>query len=238
MTVPDTDFKGVAVGSANPITSNALSVSAGDFLTVAIVHADNDQATAWTLSNTGTAITWTKRAETNTLSNCKVVMWSGTAGATPPTTVSVNVDAGTTGNGSRALFVAVHNGQHAANPLPSGNIFSGTGGTDVTQAITPTTSGSALWMVAGDWSQTNSFAGSTDCSLVAAAYNEAGQQTAAAIQPTIQPRPNATTFTIGETDTSGKIAWVAWEVQSAGNPMTFAQNRRIRPAAFRPGLGR
>lgn len=215
LTVPDTDFKGVANTLQNFITSNALTVITGDFITIAVSFSDNANTTAWTLTNTGTAITWTKQAETNTAANCKVVLWTGTAGATPPTTVTVTATAGTVLSCSKAMFVAVHTGQHATTPLPAGNIFTGTGGTDISQAITPTSTGSALWLMLGDWSQTNSFAAGANCSTVAAAYDESGQQTVVAIKPTTQPRTDAALFTISETDTSGKIAWVAWEVQSA-----------------------
>lgn len=215
MTVPDTDFKGQSTGGGVALVSNALTVITGDFLTVAICYPDNANSTARTISNTGTAIVWTNKIETNVAANCKVVLYTGTAGATPPTTVTVTDTAGLLLNGTKVLFVAVHTGQHATTPLPAGNLFSGTGGTDVSQAITPTSSGSALWFLAGDWSQTNTFAVIANCSQVAAPYNESGQLTAIGVQPTTQPRTDAVAFTIGETDTGGKIAWIAWEVQAA-----------------------
>lgn len=204
-----------AVSSA-AIVSGALTVLTGDYITVAFIGEDNNATTTFTVSNTNTAIVWTQRAATNTGSNCKVVMWSGTAGATPPTTVTVTATAGSNvTTTAKALLVCVHTGQHGTTPLPAGNIFSGTGGTDISQVITPTSSGSALWFVAGDWAQTNSYTVLANCSLVAAAFNRPGRYTAVAIQPTTQPRTNAVAFTIGETDTAGTIAWIAWEVQSA-----------------------
>lgn len=212
-----TDFKGQASGVGSTITSNTLSVTAGDFIDVVAVYADNPEATAWTVSNTGTAITWTKRQETNTANNVKLVHWTGVAGATPPTTVSVQTTAGSSVSGSKALFVVVHTGQHATDPLPAGNLFSGASGTDVSQAITPTSAGSCLWMVAGDWSATNSFAAAANCTLAATAYHESATQTVVPIRPTTQPRTDTTSFTIGETDTSGTIAWIAWEVQAAAS---------------------
>jgi len=220
-----TDFKGQAIGVSATITSNSFTANTGDFITIAACYADNPDATAWTVSNTGTAITWTKNIETNTGANCKVVVWSGTVGATPPTTVSVQSTAGTATNGSKALFTAIHTGVHTVTPLPAGNLFSGTGGTDVTQAITPTSTGSALWMLVGDWSQTNSFAAAASCTLAATAYNEAGQQTVVPIQPTINPRTDAASFTIGESDTAGTIAWAAWEVQSESNISNYNPRR-------------
>jgi hypothetical protein len=209
------DLKGQASGVSATITSNTLSVATGDAIDIAACFEDNAMATAWTVSNNGTAITWTKVQETNTANNCKVVRWTGTAGATPPTTVSVQVTAGTDTVCSKALFIVVSTGQHATNPWPSGNAFSGTGGTDVTQSITPTSGGSCLWMLAGDWGATNSFAAATNCTLAASAYHEVGRQTVVPVRPTTQPRTDTSAFSIGETDTAGTIAWVAWEVQAA-----------------------
>ena len=220
-----TDFKGQAFAVSATITSNSFTANTGDFITIAACYGDNPDATAWTVSNTGTAITWTKQIETNTGSNCKVVVWSGTVGATPPTTVSVQTTAGSTPNGSKALFTAIHTGAHTVTPLPAGNLFSGAGGTDVTQAITPTSTGSALWMLAGDWSATNSYAAAASCTLAATVYNEAGQQTVVPIQPTINPRTDAASFTIGESDTAGLIAWAAWEVQSETNISNYTPRR-------------
>ena len=227
------DFKGQANDVSATITSNALTVATGDFLTVVVSYENNPSSTAWTVSNTGTAITWTKQAETNTASNCKVVLWTGTAGATPPTTVSVQSTAGVFTDSSRAMFTAVHTGAHATTPLPAGNIFSGVGGTDVTQLITPTSSGSALWMVAGDWGATNSFAAAANCTLAATAYHETGIQTVVPIRPTTQPRTNAAAFTIGETDTAGTIAWIAFEVQA--EPGTDVPLKRNLPAFVAKG---
>lgn len=210
-------WKGQNAGVGAGITSNALTVATGDFITIAIVHEDWTDASAWTVSNNGTAIIWTDAGNTNNSgSNTEVRLFTGTAGATPPTTVTVTVTAGSAPTSSKGLFVGVHTGAHATTPLPAGNIFSGITATDVSQAITPTSSGSALWFVAGDWGETNSFAAIANCSLVAAAFDQAGRMTAVAIQPTTQPRTNAAAFTIGETDSSAnRIAWMAWEVQSA-----------------------
>lgn len=209
------DLKGQGTGVGAAVTSNALTVATGDFITVLLMLADNAQSTAWTVSNTGTAIVWTNRVTTNTASNCRVVMWSGTAGATPPTTVTITATAGPSTTEAKAICTMVHTGQHATTPLPAGNIFSGTAGTDVTQSITPTSSGSALWMLAADWSTTNSFAAAANCTLATAVFNSPGNFTAVPVRPTTQPRTDAVAFTIGETDTGGRIAWAAWEVQAA-----------------------
>jgi len=115
-----------------------------------------------------------------------------------------------------ALAVIEHSGQHATTPIPAGNVLSGVSGTNLEEAITPTSSGSALWMITADWNQTNSYVEIADCTIDQT-YDVAGQHTAALIRPTIQPRTDASTFTIGESDTGGKIAWIALEVQAAAS---------------------
>jgi hypothetical protein len=216
------DTKGQANAVSTTITSNTLTVAAGDYITVVAVYGDNADSTARTISNTGTAITWTLRGETTTASNCKVVLYDGVAGATPPTTVSVETTAGSGFSASKWLAVIAHTGAHATTPLPSGNIFTGAGGTDVSQAITPTSSGSALWFACGDWSATNTYAAAANCTL-GTVYHESGYQTDVLIRPTTQPRTDANAFTIGETDTGGKIAWIAFEVQAASSSATLEQ---------------
>lgn len=218
------DFKGQANGVNATITSNALSVNTGDYLNIVGIYADNAESTAWTVTNTGTAITWTKQQETNTGGNTKVVHWTGTAGATPPTTVSVQSTAGTNPAGSKAILSLVHRGQHATTPLPAGNLFSIVAGTDVTQAITPTSAGSNLWMVLGDWAAidpaSGGMAAGANCSLEVADYFESGAMTAAVIRPTTQPRTDTTLFTLAESETGGIVSGIAFEVQAAGGSVS------------------
>lgn len=209
------DFSNTAAGGGTSVTSGALTVATGDFMTVAVSYGDNGASTAWTVSNTGTAITWTNQAETNVASNNKVVLFTATAGATPPTSVTVTTTAGNDTNGTKYMTTVAHTGAHASNPLPSGNIFTGTGARNVSQSITPTASGSALWGLFGDWQATNSFVAIANNTL-ANTYHESGQQTATAIRPTTQPRTDAAAFTLGETAGAAcKAAYIIWEVQAA-----------------------
>jgi len=82
----------------------------------------------------------------------------------------------------------------------------------VSQAITPTSAGSMLCMIAGDWSAGNTFVARANCTLeqtYAPAF-----ATFTLIRPTTQPLPDTSAFTLGETDTAGTIAWVAFELQA------------------------
>jgi len=208
-------LKGQANGVGAAITSDILSVSAGDFLTVMVSHGDDTDATAWTLSNTGSAITWTQVVSVGAVGNCRVVLWKGVAGATPPTTVTVTVTAGSLLTGSKAMAVGAYTGYDQVDPLPAAKLTSGTSGTDVSQSITPSANGGALQMFAADWSQTNSFSVNS-VNRLSGIYNESGSQTAALIIPNVQPRPDTSPFTIGETDATGTISWIAFEVKAAG----------------------
>lgn len=234
-----TDFKGQSLGVSTTITSNTLSITTGDFIDIVVCYGDNTYSTAWTVSNTGTAITWSGSQDTNTADNVRVVHWTGIAGATPPTTVSVLSTAGAQTNGGKIMLVVVSTGQHATTPLPAGNLFAGVGGTDVSQSITPTSSGSCLWMFGGDWNTTNTFGVAANCTAVATAFDDS-EQTGIAIRPTTQPRSDAASFTIGETDTGGKVSWVAWEVQSApsgGTPQTLYPASDHTDGAWTPSTG-
>jgi hypothetical protein len=199
----------LAAGVSATITSTSRSYTSGDLVLVLYAHEDNAVAGSLSISNSGTAQTWTNHATTNTANNCKIAAWSCVMSTTQSMTISVVCSA----ISAASIAVIPHNGQHAT-PVPGGNVFSGTGGTDVSQAITPTSSGSALWMIAGDWNQTNSYAALANCTIDQT-HNVAGKYTSALIRPTTQPRADGAAFTIGETDTSGKIAWIALEVQAA-----------------------
>lgn len=207
-------YKGQNANVANAITSDALTVSTGDLLVVAVLYEDNGYVTSQTVSNNGSAITWTQIQDTNTTGNCRVVLYKGIAGATPPTTVTVTPTAGSLQDCSKSIFVAVNSGQHATDPVPTAKIYSGAGGTDVTQSITPSATGSALYFIAADWTAGNTFSPATNCTTIGT-HHETGRYTGIAIRPTTQPRTDASAFTIGESDTNGTIAWVAFEIQAA-----------------------
>lgn len=209
------NFVSLNAGSGEPITSGALSVLTGDFLTTCLIISDNSFETAWDVTNTGTAIAWTERLQTIIGSNCKIVMWSGIAGATPPTTVTVDPSAGSNPQQFKALCTMVHTGQHATTPLPAGNLFLIASGTDISKIITPTSAGSCLWLVVGDWAATTPLTAGTNCTLAAAELRDATAMTAVPVRPTTQPCTDANAFTIAEADTGGTVIGIAFEVQAA-----------------------
>jgi hypothetical protein len=134
-------------------------------------------------------------------------------GVTQAMTITAAGDSGNVGDG--ALYVIVHTGQDATAPVPAGKVQSGTSGNDVTTSITPTASGSCLWMIVGDWQQANSITAATNCTIDAGrTTNQAGQQSTALIRPTTQPRSDASAFTIGSASdgTAETESWIAFEV--------------------------
>ena len=195
---------------ATTITSGTVSTAVGDLVVASFVAEDNNAAGTLSISNTGAAITWTNIATTNTVSNTKVAAWRGVVTTAGNITVTVTYAS----NSRASLCTDVYTGAHATTPVPAGNVFSGTNGTNISQSITPTSAGSMLRMVAGDWAATNTFAAIANVTLEQT-FNQPGFYTSAFLKPTTQPL-GAGAFTIGETDTSGTIAWIAFEIQAAG----------------------
>lgn len=210
-------------GVSDSITSGSIDVSDSDGkrVVVAICIVADDLNTDLTIANSGTALSWTQIQQTDTLSNCRLAAWWAFGDANGNRTITVSHTGGS--SKAKSLATIVHTGAHQTTPQPVGNRFSGVGATDVSQAITPTATGSALWMAAGDWNQTNSYAGIANCTIDQT-HNLAGEYTSALIRPTTQPRTDAAAFTIGETDTSGLIAWLAFEIQAADTAVPLKRN--------------
>lgn len=213
------DFKSqtYAVGAA--VTSNALTCATGDYITLLISASPGGWITTWSITNTGDAISWNLRdhnVSAGTPNNdSEQWLYEGIAGATPPGTITATATAGGDMQVAKSIFTACHTDAHATTPMPAGNIFKGATEalTDVSQAITPTASGSCLWMVCADRNGTNSFAAGSNCTLEATGH-EGPYTTTTVVRPTTQPRSDAAAFTLSETD-SGLIAFMAWEVQAA-----------------------
>lgn len=215
------DFKSQATGVSNSITSNALSVAAGDLLTVTAIAADSTQISAFTIVNNNTAISWTSVGSIAASSECGIFTFKGFATGTPPTTVTVTASAGTTLIGSKAINSIVHTGAHATTPVPAGNVFTASSQTSVTRAITPSSSGSCLWLVAADWGATNSYAAGANCTAQHN-VNQSGEQTSLVLRPTTQPRLDALAFSLAETHTGSQVSYVAFEVQAAAANTSIA----------------
>ena len=193
--------------------SASVSVAVDDIIVWGLSAEDNFTGEAFTpsqASGTATIGSITTIAATNTASNAKVVVyWAKVTGA--GTFVARVASPSCRGHS----FLIVHTGGHSTTPVPTGNIFSGTGATDPSQSITPTSSGSCLWMICGDWNAIAVTAMSAGTSCTEEYNNQiSGWVTTGIYRPTTQPRTDASAFTISESDTGGKIAWVAFEVQA------------------------
>lgn len=209
------------------ITSSTLTVLSTSVIVALYVHENNDDAGALTISNSGTALTWTNIATTNTTNNCKSAGWWAFGDSNGNRTVTVTKANVFTHR--RRLNSIVHEGAHATTPVPVGKVLSGVGGTDISNSMTPTdANGSALWLNLGDWNATNSFAAATNCTLEST-FHDAATYTTTLVRPTTQPRTDGSAFSLGETDTSGKMAWIAFEVvAAAGAGDTLFGSQEIR----------
>lgn len=224
-----------ALASGGDVTSTSRSYTSGDLVLVGYSGANNQDIGNLTISNSGTAQTWTNVATTNTTENCKIGVWFCVMSTTQSMTVSVNGDdVGTTAYGF--ISITAIQGQHATTPVPAGNRFSGVGAANVSQSITPTASGSQLWLFAGDWNAANVLTGGTNCSLEGSRSHLTNQQTAALIRPTTQPRSDASAFTIASAGAGQKIAWCALEIQAAAGGAPTALPRRALDGPFHGSL--
>lgn len=226
-----------SVAASATTVSNSLTITSTSVITALYVIEDNATAGTLTISNSGTALTWNVIAVTNTTSNCKVAGWWAFGDANGNRTITVTKATNDALN--RRLSCIVHQGADQTTPIPSGNIVSGASTTDVSQSITPSAPGSVLWMLCGDWNATNTFAARTNCTLEWT-RNVASTYSATLIRPTTQPLSSGSAFTIGETDTSGTIAYIAFEVRApagggSGVALTGAATLRSR-ANGAPGV--
>ncbi len=207
-------YKNISATAGN-ITSDSFSVVSGDVICVVWSHENASLVQNLTVSNTNTAFTWNDIQTASAAGNCYVRGWYAVASASQSMTVSIVNDYG--GLAAVAtLSCIVHSGAHATTPVPAGKIYSGTSGNDVSQSITPTASGSCLWMAVADYNAANALAANANCS-VESSYHDAAAMTTAIIRPTTQPRTDANAFTIGEASdgTAETTAWIAWEVVAA-----------------------
>jgi hypothetical protein len=204
-----------APNNGGDVTSGTIAVTTGDVVLALWANSDFDTGDTVTFSSTGGLLgTWTTRATVANGSSCHVS--AAFAVATGSGNITVSCASSNPDPIPGSMAVIVHTGAHATDPVPTGKVYSGSGATDVSQSITPTASGSCLWMIAADWNQTNSYAARTNCTIDAGnTHNVSGEYTNTIIRPTTQPRTDGAAFTIGETDTSGSIAWIALEVQAA-----------------------
>lgn len=198
-------------------TSPSLTLATNDIVVAIYGISDSNNAGTPTITNSGSALTWNLIANIGATGNCKVEAWWAKLADNTARTVTVTHTVDT--NQTKRLHCIVHTGAHQTDPVPTGKVYSATGATDASQSITPTASGSALWMMAGDWVPTNSFAAIANCTLEDTLH-DAGMYTVTLVRPTTQPRTDANAFSIGETDTAGTIAWLAFEVQAAVTEIT------------------
>jgi len=219
-----------SVANTTTIVSNTLTITAASLILVLFVDANQANFGTPTISNSGTALSWTTITPSLIDSTCGVAGWwaFGDANGNRTVTVTHTAIAGAT---PRRLHSIVHTGAHATTPAPSGKwLHSASATTDVSQTMTPTdANGSCLWMLCGDWVQTNTFAPLTNCSREVADSNVAGQYTTCLLRPTTQPRIDGNAFTLGETDTAGTITYIALEIVAAASGDTLlGQSPRLR----------
>lgn len=215
MPITYTTYASGSPNNANTsVTTGTMTVLANDIIIVCAMFTDSNAAGLLTCTNSGTAITWNPIANVNVAGRCRVAAWWGRATTTENRTATVAWDSGN--NLNWGLFSMVHTGAHQTTPVPVGNVFSGSAASSVTQTITPTSSGSALWLIAANAEDTNTstFTAGTNCTIDRTTVTDTWD--AALIRPTTQPRTNSSAFALAETHTGSFVSWVAFEVQAEG----------------------
>lgn len=211
-------------GVSDTITSNSLAAAivVGALVNVVVEFGDNADVLTQAITNNNTAVSWTQIQTTNTGSNVRVVHYRGIvpAGATL-TTVSVQALTGANITDAKVLYVFVTTGQHSSDPVPAGNLIliPGNGSSSIAQSITPTSPGSYIVMVLGDWQAVDPASGGmaagAGCVLAVADEFVSGQMTGAVIYPSVQPRTDTVAFILRESDGGAtRTIGVAFEIQA------------------------
>lgn len=227
-----TRYPGIATGGFNqpsPATSSTLTIASGDLVIVLFVGRDDAAPGTLSISNSGTALSWTQFASVGNLR-----AWAATAAETENRTVSV---AWTSGNMSWTIEPIVLKGQHATDAIPSGNIYTSSGGAtnDVSRTFTPTAgSKSAYFGILQDMSDTNSFVAGANCELPASSVQSTSHFNSAIVVPTTNPRTDSNDFTLAASDSASanNVHYIFFEVRAAdaasGNAPRAQHYARLR----------
>jgi hypothetical protein len=216
------------------VTTTSRTYNSGELVVILwVVESNAPSIGTVSCTNSGTAQTWNDIATVSATDYCYVRGWWCVMSTTQAVTITVASDSPTSARA--CAYTIVHAGQNATTPIPAGKVQSGQDADgDVSLSITPTATGSCLWLLCGDWANsTDTFTAGANCTKQDShGYTDAFA--AALIRPTTQPRDDANAFTISETDTSGKLAYLAFEVVAAGGgasivPQAMA-NYRMRAA--------
>jgi hypothetical protein len=198
----------------SPKTSASIVIGAGDLVVILATWNDNNAAGNASITNSGSALTWNQFADVAT--GGRIVGWWAISPNAEDRTVTVAWDSGN--NLVTTLYSIVHGGAHATNPIPPGNVFSGSGSAGVSQSITPTASGSALWLIATNAENTSTATFTPGAGCTAQDNIVYDTHDTVLIRPSTQPRTDGAAFTLSETHTgnTATVSWLAFEVQAAG----------------------
>jgi hypothetical protein len=208
LTFSTTDVQNTTLATA--ITSGSISYTAGQPI---VLLAGANTGTLTPSSSGG--FTWTQIGS-NTANTGQAAAWYTIPGSSGSSTFTMTGSAGWIG----AMRVITHTG--AGTPTNSFNGTTSTGGATVAQAITPTSSGSALWMITADNNANfNPEISPNGACSSTSLYFSSGAVCVQAISPTTNPLTSNSVFTIGGTAASlVSTSWVAFEVPSGGPGIT------------------
>jgi hypothetical protein len=203
---------GSTFNTVSPITTGSMTLVADTIAVVIAVLTDANPAGTLSITNSGTAMTWNSIADVSA-SGCRVAAWWAKSAGSENRTASVAWDSGNALE--YALYAITLNGAHASTPVPAGKITTGSAASSVSHTITPTATGSALWLVAADANGTgaSTMTAGTNCTIDRS--SDPDQFSSILLRPTTQPRTDGNAFTLAETHAGSGVNWIAFEVQAA-----------------------
>lgn len=220
MAITSTVTHGSVVNTASADTTLAVAITTTCLVLVFIAFDNNSSSSvdaATPISNSGAAMTWTtlgNTAPTADSDKCKVTAYAA-YGNQNATVTFTHTKVGSSAI-KRKMSVVVIEGAHAtlATAIPTGNRKVQTSNVvNVSQSITPTGVGSAIFGVAADWNAANAYSALSGNTITVA--HDAAAATWAYIVPTTNPLSSASAFTWGANCTGGANTWIAVEIVPA-----------------------
>jgi len=204
------DYNTGTVSSATSLPSASIPYSAGQPITVS-VSANGSGATISVADTKG--LTWNQLV-TNSSNGEPVTVWY----AIPVSSGSTVVTASATVASWMSMRVTTY--QNAGTPRSLGASGTLAASTPFSLVVTPTSSGSALWLIANDF---NAVTGAVTTGSGMSSYNEynsgGGHVDTIILGPTTNPLTSAANFTLAGTTAAGTaVDYVAFEVPFVAPP--------------------
>lgn len=211
-----TSFSFVNVGTTT-VNSTTFTSAINDIICATLFGEDATNQTTSGVFNSGTGFTWNAVTSQSAASNTLIKSYWALATSTQSMTVTGTC---TAVGFDLALWIGIHKGCVTTNAVPSGTIFTGNTNSSlaISSNVSPTSTGSALWLFASDWAAVTSYAALANNTTSASNFDPA-HYNLVVDQPITQPRTDQAAFILGiSQSTTAKTSFIGFEVvaSSAG----------------------